>query len=182
MPFLKYFAWSTRCAGFEHETFLLVHCKRQAQPKYTTWPKVCGHPLVEHLIPKSWALIWSWSPFAAITASTLKSRLSTRYWNVAVGTCFHSGTRALMRSGTDVGRLSLARSRCSNSFRWFLVGLRSGLCTGHSSYSAPISKSHFCMDLALCTGHCHAETGKRRLQTVATNLEAQNRLDCHWML
>jgi hypothetical protein len=28
---------------------------------YTTWPKVCGHLLVEHLIPKSWALIGSWS-------------------------------------------------------------------------------------------------------------------------
>ena len=23
---------------------------------------VCGHLLVEHLIPKSWPLIWSWSP------------------------------------------------------------------------------------------------------------------------
>jgi hypothetical protein len=30
--------------------------------------------LVEHLIPKSWALIWSWSPFAAIIASTLRGR------------------------------------------------------------------------------------------------------------
>jgi hypothetical protein len=27
-----------------------------------TWPKVCGHLLIEHLITKSWALIWSWSP------------------------------------------------------------------------------------------------------------------------
>ena len=27
---------------------------------HTTWPKVCGHLLVKHLIPKSWALIWSW--------------------------------------------------------------------------------------------------------------------------
>jgi hypothetical protein len=24
--------------------------------------KVCGHLLVEHLIPESWAVIWSWSP------------------------------------------------------------------------------------------------------------------------
>uniref|UniRef100_A0A4W5JF29 Transportin-1 n=1 Tax=Hucho hucho TaxID=62062 RepID=A0A4W5JF29_9TELE len=43
-----------------------------------TPPKVCGHLLVKHLIPKSWSLIWSWSPFAAITASTLLVRLSTR--------------------------------------------------------------------------------------------------------
>ena len=32
------------------------------------------------------------------------------------------------------------------------------------------------MHLALCTGHCHAETGKGLPQTVATKLEAQNRL------
>jgi hypothetical protein len=30
--------------------------------KYTTWPTVCGHLLPEHLIPKTRALIWSWSP------------------------------------------------------------------------------------------------------------------------
>lgn len=29
---------------------------------YITWPKWCGHLFVEHLIPKSWALIWNWSP------------------------------------------------------------------------------------------------------------------------
>ena len=28
---------------------------------YTIWPKVCGHLLAEHLILKSWSLIWSWS-------------------------------------------------------------------------------------------------------------------------
>ena len=39
-------------------------------------------------------------PFAAITASTLLGRLSA-------GTCFHSATRALVRSRTDVGRLRL---------------------------------------------------------------------------
>jgi hypothetical protein len=66
-------------------------------------PKVCGHLPVKHLIPKSWALIWSRSPSAAITASTLLGRLSTRCWNIALGTCFHSATRALVRLGTDVG-------------------------------------------------------------------------------
>ena len=43
-------------------------------------------------------------PFAAITVSTLLGRLTTRCWNIAAGTCFHSATRALARSGTD-GRL-----------------------------------------------------------------------------
>ena len=31
-------------------------------------------------------------------------------------------------------------------------------------------------------GHCHDETGKGLSQTVATKLEAQNRLECHCML
>uniref|UniRef100_A0A4W5N1P3 SKI2 subunit of superkiller complex n=1 Tax=Hucho hucho TaxID=62062 RepID=A0A4W5N1P3_9TELE len=35
--------------------------------------------------------------------------LSTGCWNIAVETCFHSATRALVRSGTDVGRLGLKR-------------------------------------------------------------------------
>ena len=52
-----------------------------------TWPKVCGHLLVERLIPKSWALIWSWSRFAVITASTLLGRRSTRFWNISSETC-----------------------------------------------------------------------------------------------
>uniref|UniRef100_A0A8C7DPG1 Proprotein convertase subtilisin/kexin type 5a n=1 Tax=Oncorhynchus kisutch TaxID=8019 RepID=A0A8C7DPG1_ONCKI len=67
---------------------------------------VCGHMLDEHLIPKSWALIWSWSPLCCytVTASTLLGRHSTRCWNFAAGTCFHSATRALVRSGADVWR------------------------------------------------------------------------------
>ena len=43
-------------------------------------------------------------PFASLTASTLLGRLSTRCWNIAAGTCFHSATGALVRLGTDVGR------------------------------------------------------------------------------
>ena len=30
-------------------------------------------------------------------------KLSTRFWSVAVGICVHSATRALVRSGADVG-------------------------------------------------------------------------------
>jgi hypothetical protein len=47
---------------------------------YTTWPKVCGHLLVKHLIPKSWALQWSWS---TLCCYNLLGRLSTRCWNIA---------------------------------------------------------------------------------------------------
>jgi hypothetical protein len=145
---------------------------------YTTWPKVCWHLLIEHLIPKSLALIWSWSSFAAITASTLLGSISTRCWNIAAGTYFHSATRALVRSDTDVGRLGLARSRRSNSpWRWSM-GLRSGLFAGQSSSFTPLLTNHFRMHLALCTGHCHDKTGKGLPQTVATKLEVQNRPEC----
>ena len=46
-------------------------------------------------------------------------------------------------------RLCLARSLHSNSSQRCLMGLRSGLCAGQSSYSTPISTNNFCMDLAL---------------------------------
>ena len=62
--------------------------------------------------------------FAGILASTLLGRLSSRCWNIALGTFFHSATRALVRSGTDVGWLGLARSRRSNSSQRFSMGLR----------------------------------------------------------
>ena len=88
-------------------------------------------------------------PFAAITASTLLGRLSTTCWNIAAGTLSHSATRAFVRSGTDVGRLCLIRSRRSNSSQRCLMGLKSGLCVGQSSSSSPISTNNFYMYLAL---------------------------------
>jgi hypothetical protein len=70
-------------------------------------------------------------------------RLSTRCWNIAVGTCLNSATRALVRSCTDVGRLGLAHSRCSNSYQSCSIRLRSGLCAGHHLRSStPISTNH----------------------------------------
>ncbi|KAK6297750.1 hypothetical protein J4Q44_G00323330, partial [Coregonus suidteri] len=45
-------------------------------------------------------------------------------WNIAVGTCFHSATRELVRSGTDVGQLGLARSLRSNSSQRCSMELR----------------------------------------------------------
>ena len=116
---------------------------------HTTWPKVCGHLLVKHLILKSWALIWSGSPpFAATTASTLLGRFYTRCWNFVAALAI----RALVSPGTDVRRLGQALSRRSNSSQRCSMGLRSGLCAGQSSSSTPISTNYFCMDLTLCTG------------------------------
>ena len=105
-------------------------------------------------------------PFAAITASTLLGRC----WNIAAGTWFHSATQALVRSGTDVGRLGLASSRRFNSFQRCSMVLRSGLCAGQSRSSTPILTNHFCMDLVFSP------------LTVATMLEAQNCLECPCML
>jgi hypothetical protein len=78
-----------------------------------------------------------------------------------------------------LGDLGLARSRCFNLSQRCSMRLRSGLCAGQLSSSTPISTNHFCMDLALCTGHCHVETGKGLPQTVATKLEVQNRLSLY---
>ena len=73
------------------------------------WGEKRGKILKQHLIPESWALIWSWSPVCCYNS------LYSRCWNIATGICFHLATRALVKSGTDVGRLGLAHSRCSNS-------------------------------------------------------------------
>ena len=90
--------------------------------------------------------------FAAITSCTLLGRLPIRCWNIAVGTCFHSAIRVLVRSGTDAGRLDLARSQHTNSSQRCSMWLTSELCEGQSSSFRPISTNYFCMDLALCMG------------------------------
>ena len=138
--------WSFKLAVYYVE--VLRYSSVNNRERYTT----CGHLLVEHLIPKSWALIWKWSPLCCYNRLTILGRLSTRCWKIAAGTCFHSDTRALVRLGTDVGRLGLAHSLRSNSSQMCSVGLRSGLCSGQLSSSTPISTNHFCIDLALCTG------------------------------
>ena len=121
-------------------------------------------------------------PFAAIIASTLLGRLSTRCWNIVAGTCFHSGTRALVRSGTDVGRLGLARSQHSITSQRCSMGLRLGLCAGQSSSSTSISTNNFFMDLALCTGTLSCWNKKGPSPNCCHKLEAHNRLECHCML
>ena len=137
--------------------------------------KVCGHRISFQKI-MGLELV---PPFAAITVSTLLERLSTRCWNISEGTCFHSATRVLVRSHTNVGRLDLACCQRSNSSQMCLMGFRSVLCAGQSSSSTPIPTNHF---FNLCTGNCHAETGKGLPQTVSTKLEAENHLECHCML
>ncbi|MCI4380479.1 hypothetical protein PGIGA_G00240460 [Pangasianodon gigas] len=49
-------------------------------------------------------------------------------------------------------RGGLGCSRCSSSSQRCSVGLRSGLCAGHSSSSTPTFTHHVFMELALCTG------------------------------
>ena len=79
------------------------------------------------------------------------------------GDLFHSATRALVRSGTDVGRLGLARSRRSNSSQNCSMGLRSELCAGQPSFSILISTNHG--DLRLVCGCSAMETHFMKLPT-----------------
>jgi hypothetical protein len=137
--------------------------------------------------------------FVAITTSTLLWRLSTRCWIIAAGTYFHSATKALVRSGMDVGLLGLARSWHSNSSqRAFGILLWSPLPVVKAAATLPgVEVRALCRPVKLfqtdrqiisvwpslyALGHCYAETGKDLPQTVATKLEAQNRLECQCML
>ena len=135
---------------------------------YSTLPKVCGHLFVEHLIPKSWALIWSWSPLCCYNSLHSSGRLSTRCWNIAAGSFFHSATRALVKSGTNVGRLGLAHSQRSNSSQRCSMVLRSGLCAGQSSSSTPISDLHNPFLYRPC--FVHGSFVMLKQETVATKL------------
>ena len=90
-------------------------------------------------------------PFAAITASTLLGKLSTKFRSVFMGIFDHSSSSAFVRSDTDVGPEGLAHSLHSNSSQRSSIGLGSGLCAGLSSSSTPNLLIHVFMDLALCT-------------------------------
>ena len=69
-----------------------------------------------------------------------------------------------------------------NSSQRCSLGLKSGLCSGQSFFHTDLNKS-FSIWTSLCAhGHCHSEKGMGLPQTVATKLEAQNRLECHCML
>lgn len=87
--------------------------------------------------------------FAAITASSLLGRLSTRFQRVFVGFFVHSFYRAFMRWGTDGGQKGLACNLCFSLSQRCLMGLRLGLCVGKSSSFTPNSFNLIFMDLAL---------------------------------
>ena len=89
-------------------------------------------------------------PFTAITASTLLGRLSIRCWNNAVGTCFYSATRAMVRSGTDVRGLGLALSRHSNSSQRCSMGLM-GSVQARQVLPHQSRTNHFC--IVFCIVH-----------------------------
>lgn len=55
-------------------------------------------------------LIWSCPHFAAVTASTLLGRLSTRFVSVSVGISAYSLCEAFVTSDTDVGQEGLHSS------------------------------------------------------------------------
>ena len=88
-------------------------------------------------------------PLAAITSSTLLGRLSTRCWMIAPGTCFHSATRALVRSGVPIHPKVV----------WFGWGQGSAqasqVLSPRSRQSASVRMTSLC-----ARGHCHAEAGK----------------------
>jgi hypothetical protein len=52
-------------------------------------------------------------PLCCHNSPTLPGRISTRRWNIAMGTCFHTAIKVLVRSDTDVGRLGMAHSQRS---------------------------------------------------------------------
>ena len=54
------------------------------------------------------------------------------------------------------------------------------VCLFFSTSSSTLISTNHSVWTSLCArGHCRAETGKGLPQTVATKLEAQNRLECH---
>ena len=81
-----------------------------------------------------------------------------------------------MRSGTDVGRLGLARSQRSNLSQRFFDGVEvRALCRPFKFFHTV--RQTISVWTSLCApGPCHAETVMGLPQTVATKLEVQNRL------
>ena len=57
-------------------------------------------------------------------------------------------------------------------------GVEVGLCAGHTDLDKPFLYG----PRFVHGGHCHPETGKGLLQTVAAKLEAQNHLEWHCLL
>ena len=90
-------------------------------------------------------------PFAAITASTLLGKLSTRFRSV-YGSFWPFFQKHICEVRHWCWTESLAHSLRSNSSQRCSIGLRSGLCAGQSGSSTPNWLIHVFMDLALCSG------------------------------
>lgn len=107
---------------------------------FPVWRKVCAH-LTIRLVCAYWASRYSPLPFAAIIIPILLGRLSNRFRRTPMWLCAHSqsGTRSLVRSGSDAGWGGLVCSGYSSSSQWQMsMGLRSRLCAVHSSSSTAI--------------------------------------------
>jgi hypothetical protein len=134
----------------EYEAFMWCVCICVCL--YTTWPEVCGHLLVEHLIPTSWTLICCWSHLCCYNSFP------------------SSGCGDLLpfshKSISEVGHWCFAiRAGLQSTFQCIpnlfdVVKVRA-LCRSVKFFHTPISTNHFCMDLALCMGElsCWNRTG-----------------------
>ncbi len=91
---------------------------------------------------------------------------------VSVGILARSSSRALVRSGNDVERESLACNLCVSSSQRRLMGLSSELCAAQSSSSMPNSSNHILWTLFFALGLSHAGREKGFPQSVPTKLES----------
>jgi hypothetical protein len=119
-------------------------------PKYTTGPRVCGHLLVEHLIPKSWALI---------TASTFLRMLSTRCWNHCCGDLVPFSHKGI----SEVGHGCWTIRPGSQSAFQFIPKVFDGveikaLCRPVKFFHTDLNKL-FLYGPRFAWERCHAETG-----------------------
>lgn len=96
------------------------------------WTKVCGHVAIA-----SMCNIF----FVAKTASALLGGLPSWYWSVSMGICAHSVKRALVRSGTGVGREGLACCRHSSTSQRCCHVLMTRFCADHWRTSAPLHQT-----------------------------------------
>ena len=85
-----------------------------------TWPKVCRHLLFQHLIPKSWALIWSWSPLCCDNSQNSSGKAFHEMLEHCCGELLPFSHKSI-----SVGQLGLARSWRYNYSQRCSMGCRS---------------------------------------------------------
>lgn len=105
------------------ERVIYVMDPTQSNIDYSIWPKVCGKLTMAPIsayCSKGMVLIWC-CPFVTVTASTFLGRLFGRHWSKIV---LESGTRTLVRTGTDVNQWGLKCSWFSSSCQRCSLELR----------------------------------------------------------